>query len=426
MHAHSASQQIQTLLLAMLIGSLMSACQAPLRAEKSTGNKEHGAQAQTLSRAHEKSRPHPQASLTYPSQLALLLPLSGKERLAGVEVRDGFLAALLELSPEQRPIVNVYDSNEAGALAAYQHALGNGAKFVVGPLLKDDVAALIASQQISMPTLALNYPPSESAVISNLFQFWLDPTEDAQQVAARLVDQGLLHGIALLPKNEWGARVNHAFEAELTKRGGVLLKRYFYDPSARDYTEAVSTLLSITESKARAASLSETLHTKLHFEPRPRSDVEFVFIGAEPKQGRMIRPAFQFHLTEPVPIFATADTFKPNLAANSDLDGVMFPDMPWVVSPDEVASRIRTTISTYWPERARESGRLYAMGFDACQLIPLLLSQSTSEPVKEMQGVTGELLIDDDGHVHRNLDWVRIDNGRLQLLDTNDSLHTGS
>src|SRR5688500_6597573 len=37
--------------------------------------------------------------LDYPTQLALVLPLSGRQQAAGMAVRDGFLAALLQQDP---------------------------------------------------------------------------------------------------------------------------------------------------------------------------------------------------------------------------------------------------------------------------------------------------------------------------------------
>lgn len=361
--------------------------------------------------------PQLRTAMTFPAQIALLLPLSGRQQTAGMAVRDGFVAALLlQLNAEQRPTLRIYDS-AGGAVPAYQRAVADGAKFVVGPLVKEDVAALIASQQISVPTLALNYPAEQAAATPNLFEFSLDPTEEARQAAAKVTADNLMHGIALLPKNDWGERVHRAFEAELRQRGGKLVGTHFYDPAARDYTPPISMALLVNESKARAAALNAALNTKLEFEPRPRSDAEFIFVGAEPLQGRLLRPALRFNLTEAIPIFATSDIFEPNAAANADLDGVMFPDMPWVIAPDETATQLRTALNKYWPARARAPGRLYAFGFDAYRLIPLLLSQNTDAPIDKTLGMTGRLTIDPSARIHRELEWARITNGQPQLLD---------
>jgi outer membrane PBP1 activator LpoA protein len=192
----------------------------------------------------------------------------------------------------------------------------------------------------------------------------------------------------------------------------------YYDLKARDFRDPVTAALLTNESSARAKALSATLATKMEFEPRPRTDAQFIFIAAEPAQGRLLRPTIRFHLVEQLPIFATSDIYEPDATANADLDGVNFLDMPWLISPDEQTVQLRAAINRYWPGRARDRARLYALGFDTFRLIPLLLSQSTSTPTNQSYGVTGRLSIDSTGYVHRELQWARIVNGQPQLLES--------
>jgi outer membrane PBP1 activator LpoA protein len=139
--------------------------------------------------------------------------------------------------------------------------------------------------------------------------------------------------------------------------------------------------------------------------------VQFVFMGAQPVQGRSLRPALRFHLAEDLPVYATSDIFEPNVAANADLEGVIFPDMPWVISPDSVSTQLRDALSTHWPVRARGRGRLYAFGFDAYRLIPLLKAGRFGRE-HAIPGMTGQLSIDANGKVHRDLDWAQVTNGK--------------
>src|SRR5690606_9914060 len=101
------------------------------------------------------------AELEYPGQIALLLPLSGRQQAAGIAVRDGFLAALLQQAANRRPVLKIYDTAELGAHTAYRRAIADGAQFVVGPLTKEDVAAIAESDATSVLTLALNQLPDE-------------------------------------------------------------------------------------------------------------------------------------------------------------------------------------------------------------------------------------------------------------------------
>lgn len=359
--------------------------------------------------------PQLRAAVTFPAQIALLLPLSGAQQMYGEVVRDGFMAAVLQQPADKRPLIRVYDS-ATGIGAAYAQAVADGARFIVGPLTKPEVAALATSQQVTIPTLALNELPEQTAPIPNLFRFWLDPTEEARLVAQRIAAEGLTHGIALLPRSDWGERVYRAFSEELTSRGGTVVGREFYDRTKRDFREPVTAALLIDESNARAAALSRALGTRLEFEPRARSDVQFIFLGAEPVQGRLLRPTIRFHLLDPVPIFATSDIYEPDAAANADIDDVAFPDMPWLIAPDSDAVQLRAALNRYWPTRARERGRLYALGYDSFRLVPLLVSQSEGLGGGFANGMTGRLFIDGTGRVRRDLDWARIVNGRPQAL----------
>ncbi len=93
----------------------------------------------------------------YPDQIALLLPLSGRAESIGVAVRDGFIAAYLEQDPAARPHLKIYDVAAESVGNAYQRAVQDGAGFIVGPLTKEDVAAVAPLAAGRMPILALNF-----------------------------------------------------------------------------------------------------------------------------------------------------------------------------------------------------------------------------------------------------------------------------
>jgi outer membrane PBP1 activator LpoA protein len=139
-------------------------------------------------------------------------------------------------------------------------------------------------------------------------------------------------------------------------------------------------------------------------------------MGAQPVQGRSLRPALRFHLSEDLPVYATSDIFEPNTEANNDLEGILFPDMPWVISPDAVSSQLREALSKHWPVRARGRGRLYAFGFDAYRLVPLLKAGRFGRE-HAIPGMTGLLSVDESGRVHRELDWARVTNGKASPIE---------
>src|SRR5690606_41615265 len=98
----------------------------------------------------------------------------------------------------------------------------------------------------------------------------LGPEDEARQVAQRVVTDGRLRGVVLLPNIDWGQRLFRAFDTELKTLGGTIAALRFYDPAARDYSQPIRSVLLIDESRARANALNGRLGTRLEFEPRRR------------------------------------------------------------------------------------------------------------------------------------------------------------
>ena len=69
----------------------------------------------------------------------------------------GFIAAYLEQDPASRPHLKIYDVAAESVAGAYRHAIDEGAGFVVGPLTKEDVAAIAPLSGGRTPVLALNF-----------------------------------------------------------------------------------------------------------------------------------------------------------------------------------------------------------------------------------------------------------------------------
>jgi len=345
----------------------------------------------------------------YPEQLALLLPLSGRQQAAGEAVREGFLAAFFALAgPDQALTVRTYDTSAVPAAAAYRRAVAEGADFIVGPLLKESVSE-VAAGELPAGTLVLNYLPDDWPTPPGLYQFALAPEDEARQAAQRAVRQGQLRAIALAPDNDWGRRVLGSFDAELQAAGGRIIDYRFYDPGVADFSYGIEQLMLIGESRARAERLRANLGIPLEFEPRRRQDIDLIFMAASADAGKLIRPQLRFHYAGRVPTYATSAIYQEGSRGNSDLNGIIFPDIPWILAPDEEMKHVRAMMARYWPVQAERRPRLFALGFDAYRLIPLL---HTGNENLRRNGATGNLYLDSSGRVHRELPFARIRAGQ--------------
>ncbi len=336
------------------------------------------------------------AGTAFPSEIALLLPLSGRVEPYGVAVRDGFIAAYLEQDPATRPHLRVYDVAAQPVASAYSQAISDGANFVVGPLTKEDVAAIAPLTAGRVPVLALNFLADTTASARNLYQFALLPEDEARIVARRVVADGRSNGVAIVPEGELGDRVSAAFADELARLGGTLLASQHYEAQRADFSDLIKQVLQVHVVKGEPST--------------HRADAQFVFIAGNASAARQIMSQLKFHYAGDVPVYATSDSFEPDPNANSDVDGMLFPDMPWMVSSDPVTAQIRDSVRSAWPARTARRDRYYAFGFDAYRLVPLIRGRAAGSEAA-IDGVTGRLRLDDHNRIRRDLEWAQIKNG---------------
>jgi outer membrane PBP1 activator LpoA protein len=359
-----------------------------------------------------------EALTAFPPRIAVLLPLTGNYQAPADAVRDGLFAAYYQLGGARAPAITLYDSgvSAASTQAAYQKAVSEGASMVIGPLTKDAVSGL-ASQSLPVPVLALNYLDNNRGGPSGFYQFGLLPEGEAAQAAERAVAQGRTRAIALVSNDDFGARMFNAFSARFTELGGTLLGMQTYAPGSKP--DAIGDLLgqafNLDQSTSREQKLASILGQRLEYDPRRRPDIQFIFLAANASDARTIQPQIAFNHGEDLPVYSTSRVYElDENVDNTTLNGIMFDDMPWTLEDSGSVSDMRDTLAKYWPNNFSGNSRLYALGFDAYRLVPLLYN--THAIGTPLQGVTGTLSLDPDGRVHRRLDWAHFDDGSVELL----------
>jgi outer membrane PBP1 activator LpoA protein len=358
--------------------------------------------AQAVAREQAEFVPH----------IALLLPLSGRTNAAALSVRDGFLAAYYQSPTGQRPRVRIYDTGAESVTAALGRAAASGAELIVGPLTREDVIAAAQFTGTRPPLLALNFLPTETPPPPQFYQYALSPEDEARLVARRVLGDHHRRGVAIAPAGDWGTRVLAAFRQELEAGGGELIATAAIDPARTDYSEAVTTVLGIGDSQARERRLEGILGTKLQFEPRRRADIGFIFSPAPANTERLLRPQLRYHFAGDIPTYATSSAFEPDVRANQDLDGLMFPDMPWILGSD-LAEAVRAATHDAWPNAGLQRSRLYAFGFDAYRLAVAMRNHPGDVNI---DGLTGKLSFDAERRIRRELNWAQLHDGELRAL----------
>ncbi len=361
--------------------------------------------------------------LEYPRQIALLLPLSGRAASAGKALQNGFLGAYFATAAglDDRQSIRIYDTNaEGGGSAAYAVAVADGAEFVVGPLLKNDVIQLANDILVPVPVLTLNNLPDDSLAPPGLYQFALAPEDEAISAAVRALGDGHTRAVALVPSNDWGRRLLTSFATEFEGLGGTLLDYRSYQPAVKDFSNEIENLMGLTGSVSRYQRMRANIGGNLQFDPRRRQDAEFIFLAAAAPAGRLLKAQLKFHYSGDLPVYSTSSVYALDGRSNADLNGVMFADTPWVIDPQPWIAELPGEFAEFWPEERRQA-RLHAMGYDAYNLIAALFAARGGTMV-EIDGATGALFLDAAGRVHRRLAWAQFQGGEAVALPRSDAV----
>ena len=358
-------------------------------------------------------------------QIAILLPLSGRTGELAAAIRDGIMAAYY-LDELDRPELRFYDTGGNAQLLwpVYQQAVEDGAEFVIGPLLKNSIQQLEQSEQLPVEVLALNQTGEEHSGESPLYHFGLAPEDEARQVAERVIKDGHRQVVALVPDTGWGQRVLSTFQEQLSSLGGEVLETGRYTSNSADFKAPIQAALNLDTSKNRHRSLENLLGHKLEYEPRRRQDAEAVFLLAFPKQARQIKPQLRFHHAGDIPVYSTSHVFAAGSTASidRDMDGLFFCDIPWVLDHEGQWADQREKLRSAWPGRNQHHQRLFALGFDAYQVIPWLGTLSMPG-FASFPGATGVLTMDQRKQLHRALEWAQFRAGAPEKLTSREGHH---
>src|SRR5690554_4942322 len=289
-----------------------------------------------------------------PRRLAVLLPLSGRLATASSPVRDGLLAGYYG-ERRQRPEVVFHDTagTPAGAVAAYQRAVEAGADYVLGPLGRDEVAAVLAEPaRLSVPALALNRAGEETPTGS--FSFAMAPEDDGITAANRLLSQNVQRVLVLAGGDESARRSVDAFRRQLEAGGGQ-----------------VSDMMVVVGGEQ--PDMVEALRNAM-LKP---DGAQAVFLALRMAEARAIAPQLVEAGYATRPRIGTSQLFASgNAEEDAVLDGIAFPTERWT-SSGVAGLPMASTVANVLPTARGPAARLVAFGHDAWLLAAFKIGRAS-------------------------------------------------
>ena len=315
-----------------------------------------------------------------PSKLAVLLPQSGNLTVAGNAIRDGLLSAYYA-ETRSKPGIRFYDTqgNAAGAKAAYDRAVKEGAQMIIGPISKDEVAA-IHDATGNIPVLALNR--IETPNNRHVLNFSLNPEREGELIAERLLGKGLLQTAVFSQGSDSNSRMLAAFEKRYQSGGGSVLLKAPAPVFGKD---------------AAGAAVNPVL-------PEVTAQAKAVLLLMNADAAKPTRAALALNGASGIPVFAGTDiTESSDAKTNTQLDGIEFLQMPWLVNRGN-SLNISAAQLLKLPSARGPGAKLNAFGADAW-LIATRLPVWLASPNSEIAGATGSLHLEPDGRIERTLPW---------------------
>ena len=312
-------------------------------------------------------------SITKPKGLegpiALLLPFQAEAFYPTADaIWRGFVAAQTKANDNAEIRIYATQGNEDAIATIYQQAIKEGARYVIGPLTRDE-ATTLATGRIQVPILALNQPEGAGAV-NNFYSLGLSIDAEAAQIAKIARDLGMQTVAIVTGKNPLSVHMTKAFGDAWINGGGQIIAQISVDENT-----------ALADFKAQVSAQT----------------ADMTLIAGNAEEARALRP----YLDTATPTFGfshiyTGINHEPLDAA---LLAVRFIDLPWLLNSDDAAFSPYQAAAADLPQG--EMQRWFALGVDAYQVLLAL----TQQPHKSatIHGLTGKIRISEKGEIAREL-----------------------
>ena len=409
--------------------------------------------------------------------IAVLLPLSGRLGATGNTIKNGIMAAyyqsiednLSERDLLQLSFVDTTDKNVEAIISAIGKA-----KFVIGPLLKDNVerivpalptgvnvlalnrfdnfqqtmgeldrtiellaqqdasgnaeAGSLSEQKSAMPPLSAEQGLSEKTSLAQPVAanfFGLAPEDEAKQLAELIFNKGFRAPIVIAEQSSLYMRMDDTFKAHWEtlnkaegKRRTNITSVAFNDSNS--LREGITSALDVAQSNERINQIEYMTNDEVYNMPRSRRDIDAIIAFASPQDTELLNPIIEASLNpldgQPIPVYASSRSMDYDSGKNQwrDLKNIHFIDMPWLM-PQHKWQDLAQTVDQAFAAQSTMQKRLFAFGYDAYELLPQLGILNTL-PYLRHEGLTGSLSLNNNGEVERQQPRAIIRNEKVEML----------
>ena len=348
------------------------------------------------------------------NQIAVILPLTGKQAAAGQAAQQGILAAYQQADDKSLFFI---DANKTAMTELQPIFEEQQIEAVIGPLLKTNVNLYLA-QQYDLPTLLLNLPeqisltPKQAAIS-------MRPEDEAIQAATSLSSKDYKYPLVLSTKDNVSQRITKAFIKQWQTITGQTPEIVYLNKESKMQDELKASL-DVHHSQDRIKQLRARMRQNIKVEARNRRDIDMIYLVGSPKDSRLLKPYIDVNISpfaDLIPVFASSRSHGANVDASDsrDLTGLVFTEIPWLLPSAQQNKTLMQTSNKLWPRRTESLQKIFAMGFDSYSLLEKL-SAMKAKPYVRHWGQTGTLRLNSNNIFTRSLLWGRYQKDRVREI----------
>ncbi len=345
-----------------------------------------------------------------PIKVALLVPLSGRSADVGEALMNAAQLAMFDVGAESFELMpHDTQGTAAGAAAAAQAAIRDGAQMILGPLFAEEVraAAPIASAaNINMVAFTTDWKQAGGTT----FVMGFMPFGQVQRVVDFAAARGLKRLGVIAPQSEYGSAVLSAYQAAAQRAGIMTVDMMRFRPGDTNLSLPVQNFSKI-ETRKRPDGI---------FAPPP---FDAVFLPAGGNDAQSIANLLSYYELDPAQVrrLGTGLWDDPALIRETNLNG------GWFAAPDPTARR--SFEAKYQNTYGAAPPRLASLGYDATALAAVLAKtgqKATGVPAftraamtnpNGFAGIDGIFRFHNDGLAERGLAILELRNGQLNVID---------
>lgn len=159
-------------------------------------------------------------------RIALLVPMSGENGAIGNSIANATTMAILDTNASNLRITT-YDT-ATGAREAARRAIADGNRLILGPLMADNVPAVLAEARPADVPL-ISFSNDASVAGPDVFVMGHIPGQSIERTIEYARRQGAANFAVIAPEGTYGAQAREAVKNALATHGGTMVAAESYD-----------------------------------------------------------------------------------------------------------------------------------------------------------------------------------------------------